>query len=144
MERFVPEGDCWLWRGAFFPDGYPQISYRNRATRVNRAVMELVNGVPGLIDGSNPVHVLHSCDNRRCVNPSHLFLGTNADNMRDRNQKGRTAKGERHWNARLSSRSVGEVRRLAKQGVPTRQIASQFGVTAGHVWSIVQGRTWRG
>lgn len=102
MAKRVVDSDteCWIWQGSFFSDGYGQISFKNRPLRVHRAVMELLNGVPGMIDKTNAIQVLHRCDNPKCLNPEHLFLGDAADNMHDRDAKGRTCKGERHprWN----------------------------------------------
>lgn len=69
---------CWLWTGAKFKSGYGQIDDKGKTLRAHRVSYELRYGVtPG------DFHVLHSCDNPPCVNPSHLFLGTVKDNMRD-------------------------------------------------------------
>jgi hypothetical protein len=134
---------CWEWVGAFFSDGYPQISYRNRPLRVHRAVMELYRGVPGLLDKTNEAQVLHRCDNPKCVNPAHLFLGTPADNMRDRDQKGRSTHGERHRWAKLTVAEVVEIRRLRRSGMSLAAIARRFGVSKSGVNNVVNGHAWR-
>lgn len=88
--RVVKEDGCWRWVGAIDRGGYGRFTVRRRAIRAHRYAWEAVNGpVPtGLC-------VCHHCDNPRCVRPDHLFVGTYADNNRDRDAKGRTARGLR-------------------------------------------------
>ena len=86
---------CWLWTGYRFHAGYGGFheSQPKRTVRLaHRVAWELTNGL--IPDG---LHVCHTCDNRSCVRPDHLFLGTNADNVADKVAKGRQAKGEAHW-----------------------------------------------
>ena len=92
MERFFSKvnktDSCWEWTAGLLHNGYGSFSYQKKTYRAHRFSWELVNGkIPiGL-------HVCHKCDNRKCVNPEHLFLGTNADNTNDRQVKDRQAKG---------------------------------------------------
>lgn len=127
------DDECWPWRGTINrTTGYGQWWHDGRAMRAHRAAYERVHGpIPdGLI-------VCHRCDNPPCCNPAHLFLGTQADNQRDKKNKGRTSRGERNGGGgKLTENDVREIRRLAANGERYIVIASQFGVTPtmrGHV-----------
>lgn len=87
--------------------------------------------------------VLHRCDNRACVNPDHLFLGTKTDNARDRDIKNRQAKGTRVNTCKLSPAQVLEVRALAAAGAKYRTLGRQFGVSGTAIKYIVSRRNWR-
>jgi hypothetical protein len=95
-----------------------------------------------LVHGEIPsgLFVCHSCDNRRCVRPDHLFLGTNQENLHDAVTKGRQMHGERHVKARLTEAQAREV--LHSQET-TRALADRFGVSWNSVHFIRQGKTWR-
>lgn len=88
--------DCWTWSGRPSPDGYGTLRVNGRKTGAHRYAYELARGpIPDGPDGST-LHVLHRCDNPPCCNVRHLFLGTNIDNIRDRDAKGRHAAGDRN------------------------------------------------
>jgi hypothetical protein len=87
--------------------------------------------------------VLHKCDNRKCCNPSHLFLGTNLDNIADKLAKGRQARGESSALAKLRARDIPIIRAMAREGVSQGKIARVFGVTLQAIWCVVKGKTWR-
>jgi hypothetical protein len=91
------------------------------------------------------MHVLHKCDVRCCVNPQHLFLGTNADNIADRVKKGRSLRrcGEAAPTAKLTQAQVNEIRRLLAEGMKHREIAALMAVTMSMVAHISAGRSWR-
>ncbi len=89
--------------------------------------------------------VCHRCDNRRCVNPGHLFLGTAADNTADMIAKGRGnwARGEAHGASKLSESDVVDIRELHDvEGFSQTTLACAFGVTHVAIWRIVRGKRW--
>lgn len=141
---------CWLWLGHLtFGYGYIGAGGRNGKTnRAHRVSWELHHGpIPeGLL-------VLHRCDNRRCVNPDHLFLGTQADNVADMIAKGRDAApglrarhGQSPGRAKLNPIQVREIRRTYCRGSDTHgsyALAALYGVAQGTIYRIVSGRGWR-
>jgi hypothetical protein len=89
--------------------------------------------------------VCHRCDNPPCVNPAHLFLGTAADNNRDRHAKGRSKnldRGARHPKAKLTELQVAELRRLRLRGWIQADLAVRFGISRGNISKIVNGRSY--
>ena len=121
--------------GALFKgSGYGQFGNRALAkspTTAHRASWEIHNGpIP---DG---MMVCHKCDNRKCVNPDHLYLGTNADNMRDRSQRGYVHQ------MRLDEAKVREMRQLRQQGWSWRKLAARYGVHHNAIVEATMGRSW--
>lgn len=157
---------CWIWTASKTKAGYGQIQIRalsHMPIHAHRMAWELRNGpIP------KGMHVLHRCDNPSCVNPDHLFLGTQSDNNRDRLEKGRTASGdqngarthpeknpfvvnggsglsgEKHPMARLSLDQVLEIRILAKNAPrgTQRKLARRYGVSETQISRIVLGRSY--
>ena len=85
------------------------------------------------------LHVLHTCDNPLCVNPDHLFLGTHQDNMDDKVEKGRQARGEGHGRAKLTE---DDVREIKSSDTPTGELANKFGVHYTTVLKVRLGERW--
>lgn len=131
------DDECWGWKYSQQPSGYSQIRVDGTTQLAHRLSYELHYGPipPGL-------HVCHKCDNRECVNPNHLFLGTHADNMRDRDSKGRVRHGQDHPCAILAEQDVVAIRVLAEQGIRQQVIAAKFGVQLNEVSRIVRGERW--
>lgn len=125
------------WTGTIGAHGYAQVSVGNKTRRAHRYAWELTNGpIPdGLV-------VCHKCDNPICVNPSHLFLGTSADNTADKVRKGRQAKGEGHGMVRLSVDAVNAIRTRYRRGLG-RQLAAEYRVHLNTIVKIAHGQRRR-
>ena len=121
---------CWEWTIGCDTSGYGQISINGKMLLVHRVSYELAyNGIP------TGLHILHYCDNRKCANPTHLWAGTNKDNVDDMNRKGRHAnfRGESNPSCKLTDEQVSEIRRRYKPfGLGVDNISSlskEFGVS---------------
>ena len=124
--------------GALNTSGYGQMRLNKRHTRVHRFAWMWFNGpIP---DG---LEVLHRCDNPACLNPKHLFLGTQGDNNRDCVKKGRhnSPRGEKHWNTKLTEWDVKEIRR--RTDMPTVALAKAFMVCAQVIRGIKARTAWK-
>jgi hypothetical protein len=130
---------CWEWKNALSRKGYGWFNAGSKSTYAHRVAAFL----SGLIDSlSTPLHVLHSCDNPKCCNPSHLFVGTNLDNIKDRVQKGRSKApklhGQTNGMAKLCNSQVKEIRGLYFASMFSQsQLAKRYGVRQSHVSRIV-------
>ena len=138
---------CWLWRGHMQTrkDGNPygMIVLRDDAGKCrtifpHRLAYEITYGpIPaGQL-------VCHRCDNRACVRPEHLFLGTTTDNMRDAKAKGRTARGERMPHAITTAATVKLIRERYAAGARQAALAREFGLGPMHVGQIVRREIWK-
>jgi len=147
-ERFWPKVDirgpdeCWEWLAGKMGEGYGVITqgrYDEGKRRAHRVAWELTFGpIP---DG---LHVCHHCDNPGCINPAHLFLGNDAENMADSVRKGRSARGERNRHAKLTEEQVISIREEHARGNVTHmELAGKYGVTFGNIGYIVRRETWR-
>ena len=139
----ISDSGCWEWQGARRNkngnDYYGSTNIGRKTLLAHRASYELYKGeIPsGLL-------VCHTCDNHKCVNPEHLFLGTHADNGRDMAQKHRGSNGEKNPNAKLTANKVMEMRFARKMGnIPQQGIADIFGVSLKAVSKIVNNKTWK-
>lgn len=128
----LPDGGCWKWTGAKRPDGYGIVIHNRAWARAHRISWMLRHGK--LPDAG--VLLCHTCDNRLCVNPDHLFEGTPADNARDAVAKRRFAFNERHGNARLTPDEVRDIRRSA---LPQSKLAKKYRVNQSHISRIKAG-----
>lgn len=143
---------CWPWGRSL---DYGRTKRNGRSTLTHRIAFEFAFG--SIPDG---MCVLHRCDNPPCCNPAHLFLGTRADNNRDRDSKGRTRypsgsshgsktkpqsvlRGSRHGRARFDEAAVAEMRALLAAGHSLRAVGAMFGTTKPTIHDIASRRTWR-
>lgn len=135
--------DCWEWRARRNPLGYGTFKYHDKSILAHRMAYYLTYDV--MPDG---LVVCHTCDNRSCVRPDHLFLGTQLDNMRDAKSKGRydnKPAGQAHHRARLTNDQVAEIRRRHhKPGDGSRYgnfaaLCEEFGISRTHMVRILNG-----
>lgn len=130
--------ECWEWQGPKNKYGYGVVHFAGKRERAHRVSYLLHRGkIP------NGICVCHRCDNRICVNPEHLFLGTSAKNTADMVKKGRQARGERQGSSVLTEDKVREIRRLHKSGLGSREIANLFSVSSNTVQHILKGTRWK-
>lgn len=137
------ENGCWEWQGALNNSGYGTCGWGGTtyvAHRVAAWIYGMVESMEAPRNSDNPNHVLHKCDNRRCCNPAHLFLGTYSDNMNDAYNKKRKVqpKGEGHTNAKLSNAQAEEIRRQHSNGMTQVKLANMYGVSQVVVSRIVR------
>lgn len=126
---------CWLWTGHIDLGGYGQVHWHGKVALAHRIAYMLEYG-----DISKGLLVMHTCDVRNCVNPSHLKLGTYTDNNRDRAQKGRGAPqhGEHNPAHKLSDIQISEIRNRCQSGEKTqRQLAREYAVSESEISLIV-------
>lgn len=143
-ERFHAKIDkskgCWLWQGSVALSGYGRITFEGKTYRAHRLSWILHRGdIPeGLV-------VCHSCDTPSCVNPNHLWIGTNADNIADRDAKKRTAKGSEISNSnKLTEEEVLSIRRLhADEALSWKELSRRFKVSDVQVRNIVLRKSWK-
>lgn len=135
------DDECWEWKAqpsqryGSFPVTRNGVS---RNMRPHRVSYEMENGeIP---DG---MQVLHRCDNPRCVNPRHLFLGTPRENTDDKVAKGRQNKGEKVCTAVINEHIVREIRSRAEAGMKVFEIARDLDLTHAIVWHVVKRKTWK-
>lgn len=120
------------------PFGYPRIQFKGRVYKMHRVIWTYFRGdiAPGLC-------VLHKCDNPKCINIDHLFLGTNDDNIADMVRKNRNQKGGQHYNAKLDEQKVREIRLLGQRGLTQNKIATEYGVTRRVIGRVLNRSIWK-
>lgn len=133
---FTPD-DCWEWQGGL-SHGYGRVGLNNKTISTHKAMFEMFKGpVP------SGMFLCHHCDNPKCCNPDHLFLGTQADNMKDCAKKKRHVFGERSKLAKLSNSDVAKIRQLVSEGVSQKDVAKMFNVSVSNISKIMTGASRR-
>lgn len=139
----VAQGDgCWLWKASTMNTGYGQFGHKGTMRAAHRVSYELhVGPIP------SGLSVLHSCDNKLCVNPKHLRAGTHSENIKEAYERNRRARpnvtGERHPRASIKFIDAVRMRDLRASGMTVTAIADRYGVKRSLVSDVVTGRCWR-
>jgi hypothetical protein len=132
---------CWNWLGSK-RNGYGRLIVGSRLNGTRKSMSahryafeSLIGPIP---DG---LYVCHKCDNRACINPKHLFLGTHQDNVDDREKKGRNnhIKGEQSPHAKITNAQADEIRTSPK---PCRSLAAEYGIDRSTIIRIKNGKSW--
>jgi hypothetical protein len=134
------KNDCWIWKG-FFRGIYGTVSFKGKCMSAHRMSYFVFKGeIP------KKIYVLHKCDTPACVNPEHLFLGTNKENTKDMIKKNRhpfNFVGEKNNMSILTENQVLEIRRLHKEGYKIKDLAKKFNVKYFTCVDVVNRRNWR-
>jgi hypothetical protein len=151
-------GPCWVWTAGRFDQGYGAFHLNGKTMKSHRISYGVKHGAMP----SSALCVCHSCDNPPCVNPSHLFLGTHAENSRDMVNKGRTntPTGARHWSkksphllariargpghpmVKITEDQVRSIRARCAAGETTYAVADSMGISQSQVWKITRRIRW--
>lgn len=135
-DSYIPEPNsgCWLWEKSLSIDGYGKIWVKNQMRSANRVSFERYKHKL-----TNNEYALHKCDNPSCVNPDHLFCGSKSDNNKDRMNKGRSSRGCKHHQSKLSNQEVlgifNDTRRII-------DIAISYNISQSTICDIKAKRTW--
>ena len=131
--------ECWPWKGCVGA-GYGQIRLGNKGPRLgaHRVAYSLAHG---RLDPD--LHVLHSCDFKRCCNPAHLSLGTHANNLREAAERGLTSRGEQRWSAKLTETQALDVLAAYRMGASARELATRMGLPTPLIRRLINGETWK-
>ena len=141
-KEVLPNG-CWYFTGCKDFEGYGLIHFKKRQERTHRISAYLFKH----FNLKGKTKVLHSCDNRACFNPKHLWFGTQADNVRDMDRKGRRNKtyllGEGNGRSKLTKEQVLDIIKQRKKEVPIKQICLQYKIHDITVWRICFKHNWK-
>lgn len=167
LMRISKESECWIWNGTKSSDGYGSLTLNGVTFSSHRLSWIFHRGPIPKDSNGKTLCVLHNCpsgDNPSCVNPDHLWVGTQLENIQDRVRKGRTARttgdrngtrthpetrprGENHYNAKLTLDQVNSIRsryrKYGKGGPGQVALAKEFGVTQCLIGFIVRGESWK-
>jgi len=146
VDKSLGSNGCWIWLMSVDSDGYGHIGRYDKLIACHRLAYKLTFG--SIPEGKS---VLHSCDNPVCVNPKHLFIGTQLINMQDCTNKGRRRpqSGENNSNATLRKEDIRLIREVYVAGSrngegSSKALSKRFGVTSATIQRIVNGKLWKG
>lgn len=136
----IDDNGCWIWQASITSFGYGRTSLGGRLTQAHRASWAVFKGEIPL-----GMQVNHKCHVRSCINPEHLYIGTQVDNMRDmRLAKRKVVKlGSENATAKLNEGQVMQIRKLLESKKYASSIALQFNVSESAIFAIKRGKTWK-
>lgn len=146
LDRFlskisIDDSGCWLWMAGKSRAGYGQMRINKKTIYAHRLSYEINKG-----DIPYGFCILHSCDNPACVNPEHLSIGTQKDNLQDMWRKKRGIiphyRGEKNSQSKLTAKQVKQIRKLCSYGAVQSKIAKRYGVSNTAIGYILSGRNW--
>lgn len=134
----VNDNGCWIWNEALVGRGYAGLQVNGKKVKAHRLSYMIFKGpIP---DG---LFVCHRCDNRACINPEHLFLGTCKDNQKDMAEKRRSLIGTMNPNHKLKPYDVLIIREAKSHGYTIASIARYYKMSEGVIWKAAAGATWK-
>lgn len=139
-KNVIRQDGCWDWKGYIARNGYAEIA-RSKNFSIKHA-----HRISWMIHkGKIPegLFICHKCDNPKCTNPDHLFIGTHQDNNKDRDEKGRTIKGEKVASSILNDEQVREIKNLLSLDHSTSEIAKKFAISTTTAKRINNGTLWK-
>lgn len=140
--------ECWEWTGSCNNTGYGTVAWEGKVYVAHRIAAWLSGMVADKLAPKHAAekgYVLHKCDNRKCCNPNHFFIGSYSDNQKDAYQKKRKVqpKGAAHVNAKLTKEQVAEIRKRYTAGEYQMPLAKEFKVSQRSISLIVRGETYK-
>lgn len=133
----IPEAGCWVWMGSTQVRGYGELISNKRKYLAHRASYEaFVGKIP------KGMYVCHACDNVSCVNPNHLFLGTQKQNLEDMASKGRSTRGSKNPMSKLNETQVKLIKLALAEGMTSSMLAAMYQTTPSNIQLIATGKRW--
>ena len=139
VNSVICSNGCHEWTGSVARNGYGQVRRNKKLITVTRLIAHFVFGM----DLTDKRFVLHHCDNPKCINPQHLYIGTAIDNVRDKVKRDRHNRGRRVWKAKLKDSDIPMIFALHKKGWAGNAIAKRYKISRSSIYQILQRKAWK-